>query len=55
MKVLLFTLIRAFEFELAVLASEIVQKVEVVQRHVLRSDPENKIQIPLLIKPYKRN
>ncbi|KAF8451154.1 cytochrome P450 [Boletus edulis BED1] len=55
MKALLFTLIRAFEFELVVPASEIVQKAEVVQRPVLRSDPENKIQLPLLIKPYKRN
>ncbi|KAF8131022.1 cytochrome P450 [Boletus edulis] len=55
MKALLFTLIRAFEFELVVPASEIVQKAEVVQRPVLRSDPENKIQLPLLIKPYKRD
>ncbi|KAG6375161.1 cytochrome P450 [Boletus reticuloceps] len=55
MKALLFALIRAFEFELAVPVSEIAQKAEVVQRPVLRSDPESKIQLPLFIKPYKRN
>ncbi|KAF8429382.1 hypothetical protein L210DRAFT_3369703, partial [Boletus edulis BED1] len=50
MKALLFTLIRAFEFELAVPVSEIVPKSEIVQRPVLRGDPEKKIQLPLLIK-----
>lgn len=54
MKALLFTLVRAFEFELAVPASEIGKKSTIVQRPVLRSDPKNKPQLPLLLKPYKR-
>ena len=53
MKVLLFTLVRAFEFELAVPASEVGKKTTMVTRPMLRSDP-NKPQLPLLIKPYKR-
>ncbi|KAG6374890.1 cytochrome P450 [Boletus reticuloceps] len=54
MKAVLFTLVRAFEFELAVPVSEIGKKSTLVQRPVLRSDPNNKSQLPLLIKPYKR-
>ena len=53
MKALLFTLVRAFEFELAIPASEIGKKSTAVQRPVLRSDPNNKPQLPLLLKPYK--
>ncbi|KAF8554640.1 cytochrome P450 [Imleria badia] len=54
MKALLFTLIRAFEFELAVPAGEIGKKSMMVQRPVLRSDPKSKPQLPLLLKQYKR-
>ncbi|KAF9236873.1 cytochrome P450 [Melanogaster broomeanus] len=54
MKAILFTLVRAFEFELAVPASEIGHKSTLVQRPVLRGDPTNKPQLPLLIKPYQR-
>ncbi|KAG9318254.1 cytochrome P450 [Chiua virens] len=53
MKAILFTLVRAFEFELAVPVSEIGKKARIVQRPVLRSDPKNKAQLPLLVKPYK--
>ncbi|KAG1852910.1 cytochrome P450 [Suillus tomentosus] len=52
MKALLFTLIRAFEFELAVPASDVGKRSSIVQRPFLRSDPENKNQLPLLVKPY---
>ncbi|KAF8435673.1 cytochrome P450 [Boletus edulis BED1] len=54
MKAILFTLVRAFEFELAVPVSEIGKKSTLVQRPVLRSDPNNKSQLPLLIQPYRR-
>ncbi|KAF8451114.1 cytochrome P450 [Boletus edulis BED1] len=54
MKAILFTLVRAFEFELAVPVSEIGKKSTIVQRPVLRSDPKNKSQLPLLIQPYRR-
>ncbi|OJA09059.1 hypothetical protein AZE42_04725 [Rhizopogon vesiculosus] len=53
MKALLFTLLRAFEFELAVPASDIGKKSTIVQRPILLSDPENKNQLPLLVKPYR--
>ncbi|KAG0696611.1 cytochrome P450 [Suillus ampliporus] len=54
MKALLFTLVRAFEFELAVPASDIGKKSRIVQRPILRSDPENKNQLPLLVRPYRK-
>jgi len=51
MKALLFTLVRAFEFELAVPPEEIGKKSSIVQRPILRSDPEGGNQMPLLIRP----
>lgn len=54
MKALLFILLRAFEFELAVPASDIGKKSTIVQRPILLSDPESKSQLPLLVKPYRR-
>ncbi|KAF9235966.1 cytochrome P450 [Melanogaster broomeanus] len=54
MKAILFTLVRAFEFELAVPASEIGTCSLVAQRTFLRSDPTKKPQLPLLLKPYQR-
>ncbi|KAF9235971.1 cytochrome P450 [Melanogaster broomeanus] len=54
MKALLFTLVRAFEFELALPASEIGRHSVIVQRPVLRGDPMKKPQLPLLLKPYQR-
>jgi hypothetical protein len=54
MKVLLFTLVRALEFELAVPAEDIIKKSTIVQRPVLVTDPEGGNQLPLLVKPYQR-
>jgi hypothetical protein len=56
MKALLFTLVRAFEFELGVPGSEIGKKARMspVQPPVLLSDPKRRAQLPLLLKPYKR-
>ncbi|TFK25770.1 cytochrome P450 [Coprinopsis marcescibilis] len=50
-KAILFTLIRAFEFELAVPAEDIGKKSTIVQRPILRSDPKSGNQLPLLVKP----
>ncbi|KAH9483580.1 Cytochrome P450 monooxygenase 205 [Psilocybe cubensis] len=50
MKALLFTLVRAFEFELAVPASEIQKKSVIVTRPVLASDPNKSNQMPLLVR-----
>ncbi|KAF8898203.1 cytochrome P450 [Gymnopilus junonius] len=54
MKALLFTLIRAFEFELAVPADEIVKKTTIVQRPIIKSDPEGGNRMPLILKPVNR-
>ncbi|KAF9236872.1 cytochrome P450 [Melanogaster broomeanus] len=54
MKATLFALVRAFEFKLAVPASEIEKKSNLLLRPVLRGDPMNKAQLPLLVKPYER-
>jgi hypothetical protein len=53
MKALLFTLIRAFEFELAVPAKDILAKQTLVQRPIVASEMEYGNQMPLLIKPYR--
>ena len=50
MKALLFTLIRAFEFELAVPVEDIGKKSTIVQRPLVLSDPEGGNQMPLLLK-----
>ncbi|KDQ25794.1 hypothetical protein PLEOSDRAFT_1046114 [Pleurotus ostreatus PC15] len=54
MKALLFVLIRSFTFELAVPASEIIKKASIVQRPLLKSNPEAGNVLPMLIKPYTR-
>ena len=51
MKALLFTLIRAFEFELAVPVEDIGKKSTIVQRPVILSDPAGGNRMPLLLKP----
>ncbi|PPQ82386.1 hypothetical protein CVT25_008347 [Psilocybe cyanescens] len=51
MKALLFILVRAFEFDLAVPASDIQKKSVVVTRPVLASDPEKSNQMPLIVRP----
>ncbi|KAF5318137.1 hypothetical protein D9619_012227 [Psilocybe cf. subviscida] len=52
MKALIFTLVRAFEFELAVPASSITKKTALVQRPVLKdsSDGVGKNELPLLVR-----
>ncbi|KAJ4499391.1 cytochrome P450 [Lentinula lateritia] len=47
MKALLFVLIRAFEFELAVSPEDIVGKTGIVRRIHLKSEPEKGSQLPL--------
>ncbi|KAF9484968.1 cytochrome P450 [Pholiota conissans] len=54
MKALLFTLVRAFEFELAVPAEDIIKKSFIVQRPLLKSDPKGGNQMPLILKPVAR-
>ena len=53
MKALVFTLVRAFEFELAVPASEIIKKATVVQRPYIRNEVDKGSQMPLLVKRYR--
>ncbi|CCM05371.1 uncharacterized protein FIBRA_07587 [Fibroporia radiculosa] len=53
MKALIFTLVRAFEFELAVPASRICAARAAVQRPRIRDEDEKGNQLPMLLKPYK--
>ncbi|KAF8267241.1 cytochrome P450 [Lactarius quietus] len=50
-KALLFTLVRAFEFELAMPAEDIVRRSAIVGRPVVASNPAAGPQLPLLIRP----
>ncbi|KAI0250884.1 cytochrome P450 [Lactifluus subvellereus] len=50
-KALLFTLVRAFEFELALSAEDIVRRSGIVGRPVIASNPAAGPQLPLLIRP----
>jgi hypothetical protein len=52
MKALLFVLVRAFEFELAVPVTDVVKKSSIVVRPMISTSPGNKCQLPLLVKPY---
>ena len=52
MKALLFTLVRAFEFELAVSAEDLRPAGTFLQRPALLSEPEKGTQLPMLIRPY---
>ncbi|KIJ07965.1 hypothetical protein PAXINDRAFT_102733 [Paxillus involutus ATCC 200175] len=54
MKALVFTLVRAFEFEPAVPANRIGKKPAPLQHPILRGDPTKKPQLPLLVKAYRR-
>ena len=54
MKALLFTVVRAFEFELAVPPEDIIKKAMIVQRPVVASEKEKGNQMPLRLKPYQR-
>jgi cytochrome P450 len=51
MKALLFALIRAFEFELAVPSDDIIKKTMIVQRPLVKSDLKSGSQMPLILKP----
>jgi len=53
-KAILFTLVRSFEFELAVSVDEVRSRTAVVQRPVLGDDPTHQPQLPLLVRPYQR-
>ncbi|KAI0633787.1 cytochrome P450 [Trametes polyzona] len=53
LKAILFVLVRALEFELAVPAEEIIVKTHPATRPFLKSEPEQGSQMPLIIRPYK--
>ena len=53
MKALVFTLVRSFEFELAVPVEEVETKMGLVQRPTIRSAPEKGTHMPLIIKKYR--
>ena len=52
MKALLFTLVRAFEFELAVPAHTIKKRTMIVQRPVVKYEGYETVHMPLVVKPY---
>ena len=54
MKALLFTLVRAFEFEPAVPAGEVQKRSRIVTRPYLKSEKDGRAQMPLLVKSYVR-
>jgi len=51
MKALLFTLVRAFEFELAVPAEDINVRSSLTHRPILLNGSEQRDEMPLLIRP----
>ena len=53
LKALLFALVRAFEFELAVPREDIVPMGLLVQRPTVRTEPDKGAQLPMLIRPYQ--
>lgn len=53
MKAILFTLIRTFDFELAVPKEDIVKKRGLVLRPLVVSEPEAGNQMPLIVKLHK--
>lgn len=54
MKMMLFTLIRAFEFDLAVNPEDIGKITTIVQRPVVLSELEKGSQMPLLVRIHRR-
>ncbi|KAI0751623.1 cytochrome P450 [Daedaleopsis nitida] len=52
MKVIIFTLLRAFEFELAVPRDDLRPAGTFLQRPALVSEPEKGTQLPMLVRPY---
>ncbi|KAI0677750.1 cytochrome P450 [Trametes maxima] len=55
LKSFLFSLVREFEFELAVPAADIVPVGTLIQRPNVRSELDKGAQLPLLIRPYARD
>ena len=53
MKALLFTIIRAFEFEPVVPAEDVGKRMSVVTRPFLVSEPHAGNQLPVYIKPVR--
>ncbi|KAH8102315.1 cytochrome P450 [Cristinia sonorae] len=53
MKALLFTLLREFEFELAVKPEDVSKVMTIVQRPLVLSEQEKGSQMPLMVKPYR--
>lgn len=54
MKALLFALVRAFEFELAVDPREITKKSGIVQRPVIHAGTrQERVELPLIFKAYR--
>lgn len=51
-KALLFSLVRAFEFELAVAPGKVTKRSTIVQRPVILGEDENSNQMPLIVRPY---
>jgi hypothetical protein len=54
-KALLFTLIRAFEIDLAVSPKDLGSRATSIQRPILLTDPNNSNQMPLLVRPVSSN
>ncbi|KZP28257.1 cytochrome P450 [Athelia psychrophila] len=50
-KALLYTLVRAFEFELAVAPEDVVSRSTAVQRPYVRTEMEKGMQLPLIVRP----
>ena len=51
----MFTLVRAFEFELAIPTDNIGKTPAIVNRPMIIGDPEGANQLPLLVKPYQHS
>lgn len=51
MKAILFTLVRSFEFELAVSPEEITRRTPTVTRPEVKSEPQKGGQLPMIIRP----
>ncbi|KAI0075643.1 cytochrome P450 [Panus rudis PR-1116 ss-1] len=53
MKAIIFTLLRSFEFELAVPPEHVAKKSGATQRPLITTEPEKGNQLPLIVKLYK--
>ena len=54
-KALIFTLIRAFEIDLAVSPKDLGSRPTNIRRPILLTDPNNSNQMPLLVRPVSSN